>query len=230
MKKEEEVPEAPARSDCPLDKDELGRSTWGLLHTVSWSFWSQCVFVFLSNFTNFRWPLIILTSRPMSRNRTWKDFSTFYRDFTHVNFAPKTSDRSELRFYVNCLLVLILSISLYPIADSRRRQFKRNHRKLYHSGSVEFTTKSTWNLANLNLTVTKWTRGGETAGSMAHVIDSQITCKIKVEFSIWTTEAFCVFPIFFIIIHGFSSLMELIFLFFHQFGNSWWNLLQKFSL
>lgn len=111
MKKEEEVPEAPARSDCPLDKDELGRSTWGLLHTVSWSFWSQCVFVFLSNFTNFRWPLIIPTSRPMSRNRTWKDFSTFYRDFTLVNFAPKTSDRSELRFYVNFLLVLILSIS-----------------------------------------------------------------------------------------------------------------------
>lgn len=35
MKKKDPEPEAPARDDCPWDKDTLGRSTWGLLHTIA---------------------------------------------------------------------------------------------------------------------------------------------------------------------------------------------------
>lgn len=31
----EDVKEAPARDDCPWDKDTLGKSTWGLLHTMA---------------------------------------------------------------------------------------------------------------------------------------------------------------------------------------------------
>lgn len=32
---ESAIEEIPRRHDCPLDKDELGRSTWGLLHTMA---------------------------------------------------------------------------------------------------------------------------------------------------------------------------------------------------
>lgn len=35
MKKQEEIEDGPRRDDCPWDKDALGKSTWGLLHTVA---------------------------------------------------------------------------------------------------------------------------------------------------------------------------------------------------
>lgn len=41
MKKQEEEVEAPRREDCPLDKDGLGKSTWGLLHTIAANFPEQ---------------------------------------------------------------------------------------------------------------------------------------------------------------------------------------------
>lgn len=35
MKKASQEAEAPPREDCPWDKNQLGRSTWGLLHTIA---------------------------------------------------------------------------------------------------------------------------------------------------------------------------------------------------
>ena len=35
VKKTSQEVEAPPRTDCPWDKDQLGRSTWGLLHTIA---------------------------------------------------------------------------------------------------------------------------------------------------------------------------------------------------
>lgn len=50
MKKVEEIPDTPQRADCPWDKDQLGRSTWGLLHTVSsyWDMWTVRINVYIS--------------------------------------------------------------------------------------------------------------------------------------------------------------------------------------
>jgi len=35
VKKQEEPEDAPRQEDCPWDKDVLGKSTWGLLHTIA---------------------------------------------------------------------------------------------------------------------------------------------------------------------------------------------------